>query len=422
MSSVNDEDRSSNFHPNNEKKEAIKKRKRVNHLYYEYDVSKREIARKEGVSRGFVQAWTESRDQDFTVDKRGRQKGDRHKWDTDTVMGIIEVREELQQDPSEPYWGPSAVQVEYRHAYPDREIPPVRTIGKILTDLGMTNNKREGVSKGALRYLRYPEYTIYNHLGNRVIEADFVGDKFISGRTEPLHFIGYSSKKEPRMRYFERVKGETADELIDTTDAFFVRFEVPDVLKVDNGPAMSGGGAHKRVISRTVKYLLEQKVIPVFSVPRRPATQASIEGSNSVFSRKFWNRKEFDDLQEVDEQLETFNEKTLKYLRYTPPGESSESEEEFQPNVYFTRQVRERKESGDEEGYIQVANDDVRLPIEYVKRFVLAEWNLRKEKLLVHLEEKRNPKENHPVGTEVIKEVEFGMHEKSKQNCKEILK
>lgn len=336
-------------------------------------------------------------------------------------MGIIEVREQLQEDPAEPYWGPSAVQVEYRQAYPDREIPPVRTIGKILSDLGITNNKREGVSKGALRYLRYPEYTIYNQLGDRVIEADFVGDKYISGRTKPLHFIGYSSKREPRLRYFQRVKGETADELISSTETFFDRFEVPDVLKVDNGSAMTGGGMHKHVLSRSVQFLLGRKVVPVFSVPRKPATQASIEGSNSVFSRKFWNRKEFENLQEVDEQLETFNEKTLKYLRYTPPENASNPGEEFQPKVYFTRQVREKQETESERGYVQIVNDTVRLPIEYVKRFVLAEWDLKEEKLRIHLEEKRDPQQDHPVGTDVIKEVEFRIHEKSKQDCKEIL-
>jgi hypothetical protein len=403
-----------------EKKESIRKRKYVNRLYFEYDISKREIARKEDVSREFVKAWTQSPDQDFTMDNRGRDKGDRVKWEPEVVRGLIEVRSQLEEDPAEPYWGPSAVHVEYRKAYPQREAPPIRTIGKILKDMGMTDHQQKGVTKGALRYLRYPEYTIYNQLGERIIEADFVGDKFIEGRSEPLHFLGFSAKKEPRMRYFERVRAETAEELITYTKAFFDRFEVPDVLKVDNGSAMTGGGAHKRLLSRTVRFLLERKVIPVFSVPRRPATQASIEGSNSVFSRKFWERNEFGSLQEVDEKLSTFNKKSLAFLQYTSPENSLPDPERFEPKVFYTRQVREQ-EKGDE-GHITVANESLEVPAEYIKRFVLAEWKLREEKLLLRMEEKRDSKEEEPVGTEVIEEIDFPIHESSKEKSEEILR
>lgn len=420
MSGGHNDTSSSLTDQSNEKKESIRKRKYVNQLYFEYEISKREIARKEDVSRDFVKEWTQSPDQDFTMDNRGREKGDRVKWEPEVVQGLIEVRSQLEEDPNVPYWGPTAVHVEYREAYPDREAPPVRTIGKMLKDMGMTNKQEKGVTKGALRYLRYPEYTIYNQLGERVIEADFVGDKFITGRSKPLHFLGFSAKNEPRMRYFDRVRAETAYELIKYTEAFFNRFEVPDVLKVDNGSAMTGGGAHRRLLSRTVQFLLKRKVIPVFSVPRQPATQASIEGSNSVFSRKFWERKEFGSLQEVEEKLETFNEKSLKFLQYKPPENPFPDPETFEPKVFYTRQVREQQKGN--EGYIKVANESLELPAEYIKRFVLAEWNLREEKLLVHMEEKRNPKEEGPVDTGVIEEIDFPIHESSKEENKEILR
>ena len=39
----------------------------------------------------------------------------------------------------------------------------------------------------------------------------------MTGRTEPLHFIGFSLKTEPRLRHYERVEGQTTEEFIRTT-------------------------------------------------------------------------------------------------------------------------------------------------------------------------------------------------------------
>ncbi|MDI6751968.1 MAG: hypothetical protein QME07_03825 [bacterium] len=58
-------------------------------------------------------------------------------------------------------------------------------------------------NQGASHYLCYPEYTIYHLLGERVLEADFVGKKYITARSEPLNFIGFSFKKEPRLKLFQ---------------------------------------------------------------------------------------------------------------------------------------------------------------------------------------------------------------------------
>jgi len=64
----------------NEEKKSIEKRRQVNELYFGYRVQKREIARKEGVSRKFVDNWTQTPDQDFTRDNRGWEKDKGRKW------------------------------------------------------------------------------------------------------------------------------------------------------------------------------------------------------------------------------------------------------------------------------------------------------------------------------------------------------
>ena len=128
--------------------------------------------------------------------------------------------------------------------------PPLRTIGQILKDLGLSKRNRKDRHKGAAKYLCYPEYTVFNLIAKRVLEIDFIGKKFIAGRTEPLNFIAFSFKKEPKLRYFKRISGETGDEIIKHSKLFFAKFEKPEAVKMDNGFAMAGYSSQKRVISK----------------------------------------------------------------------------------------------------------------------------------------------------------------------------
>ena len=162
-----------------------------------------------------------------------------------------------------------------RRRYPKSAIVPLRTIGRILAGLGLSSSRKQGRSKGAARYLCYPEHTVYHSLGQRVMEADFVGKKYLAGRTEPLNFVGLCFKQVPKLRYFQRVTGETTATLIEVCQAFFERFETPDVIKVDHGPAALGSGSAKRTLSRFMVFLLEKQIIPVFSVPKKPFSRVS---------------------------------------------------------------------------------------------------------------------------------------------------
>lgn len=396
----------------NRQKTSIRKREKINSLYFEEDISKRAISKKEGVSRGFVDKWTQAQEQDFARDDRGWPKGKGRKWDKITERRIEEIRKDLEGDPEQFYMGATAVELEWRRRHPGISPPPLRTIGRIMFNLGVSTPNKKGKNKGAAKYLCYPEYTIYELLGGRVLEADFMGEKYISGRTEPLNFIGFSFKKEPKLRYFKRVTGLTTDDFIEQTEHFFKRFEKPDFVKVDNCAATIGSISGKRNISRVMKFLLESQVIPIFAVPRKPFTQASIEGNNSVFSRKFWNRIEFKSVEEVDKKLEWFNESSLQYTGYQPPDKEKKEKGDFIPEVYFTRQVKEEKEES--KGYIDVLHEKVYLPKSYINYFVLGEWDLKKERLYIRFEKGKR--------SEIIKKLEFKINERSKENCQEILK
>ena len=59
---------------------------------------------------------------------------------------------------------------------------------------------------------------------------------------------------------------------------------------MDNGLAFIGSASSKRSLSKTVKSLFQKQVIPIFTNPRSPWNNGSVEGSNSVFARNFWNK------------------------------------------------------------------------------------------------------------------------------------
>jgi len=159
------------------KKELFQKRRLANELYFETSATKREIADLLDVSTDFVVKWTQSKDQDFEGDDRGWEKGRRRKWDQQVVDRIKKIRSQLKEEPDETFWGPTAIEVVYRKRHPDEEAPPARTIGQILTDLGLTNNQKHSSKPEALRYLHYPELSLQQLVGERILEVDFVGQK-----------------------------------------------------------------------------------------------------------------------------------------------------------------------------------------------------------------------------------------------------
>ncbi|MBU4580057.1 hypothetical protein KKB43_03505, partial [Patescibacteria group bacterium] len=201
-----------------------------------------------------------------------------------------------------------------------------------------------------------------------------------------------------------RITGETGDNVIKESKRFFKKFEKPDVVKMDNGFALAGSSSHPRVISKAPLWFLKQQVIPVFAPPRKPWSQASIEGSNSVFSRKFWNRIEFKNIQHVDERLEAFNKNYQWYLGYKSP-QRNPRKKNFIPKIYFIRKVYENPEIN--RGYIDVSNEEIPIIKPYINFFVLAEWNLKKEMLYIYFENEQKLK--------LIKKLSFKLNQKSKE-------
>ena len=53
----------------------------------------------------------------------------------------------------------------------------------------------------------------------------------------------------------------------------------------------------------------------LYIAPRSPWNNGQVEGFNSVFSKKFWNKLQFSDEQEIDIKIKDFNVAYEKYSR-----------------------------------------------------------------------------------------------------------
>ena len=372
-----------------DQKKLIAYRDKVNFMYFEGGLSKREIIKRVSMSSHFVVKWTQSPEQDMAEDHRGWKQGDRRKWTQETEDRIKQIHRKLSKSEQEFFTGATAVSQTWLKEYKNVP-PPLRTTGQIMIDLGLPSHPK-GKSKGAAKYLHYPENTLYGgYLGNRVMEADFIQRRYLQGNGTPLNFVGFSAKKDPKFRYYKRIEDLTVANFIDACDGFLDKFDKPDVLKLDNASTFIGSVSGKRTLSRVMLYLLQKQIIPVFAIPRKPFSQGSIEGNNSVFSRFFWNRRHFENIEDLDRQLEWFNAASLRYSGYEKPEQKLE-QKLFIPKVCFLRQIHESN-THPGNGMINILNEEVLLSADWINFFVLAEWNLNSQNLVVYLEENKTLK------------------------------
>lgn len=394
----------SNPCPNHDEKNALILRTTVQALYFEQGLSKNQIAKQLQVSKGFVVKWTQAPNQDTCADARGWPKNKRRRYDQHTVERVRQLHTELLENEREFFTGSTAITQRWQGHYPDEAIPSLRLIETIMANEGLSKPRKRGRSKGRARYLCYPEETIYERISTRLLEADFIGQKYLRGRSQPLNFLGLSFKKTPRLRYYRRIEGQTTEVLLRECAAFFARFERPDAIKVDNAMAMSGTARGKRSLSRFMQTMLKQQVLPIFAVPRKPFSQGSIEGNNSVFARKFWNTYEFTDLEQIDQRLDWFNAASQRYCGYRPPTQVRPRSSSFLPRVYFIRQVLEDPAQIGQ-GQIRVLNEEVSLDAALINYFVLAEWQPTEGLLHVYLEKEQE--------AERIKSIPFELNPNS---------
>lgn len=299
------------------------------------------------------------------------------------------------------YIGPETILSEIENSnYINKERINLSFIKKTLKDSGLTK-AREKKTKGNSKYQHYPK-TLIEKLGVLIVEIDFL-ERAIKGQTKPLNFISFSCKRL-NLRQFKRIPAQTSEcariEIKWFCDIFFT----PDGFKMDNGLSFIGTASGKRSLSKVVIMMLSMKVLSIFTNPRSPWNNGSVEGSNSVFAKNFWNKFIFNSIADVDRKLELFNASSLNRSKFNKENFKRIVKKKFIPKIYFIRKVNhdEKKEKGE----INILNEKINLPREYINLFTLSEWNLKTE-ILTILFEKEQKKQ-------IIKKIKFKINKRSR--------
>ncbi len=132
-----------------------------------------------------------------------------------------------------------------------------------------------------------------------------------------------------------------------------------------------------------------------------------MEGFNSVFSKKFWNKLQFSDEQEIDVKIIDFNIAYEKYSRLISNNPELEEEDVryigdlkevdlenkhvkyFKADkIYFLRIVRRKndKDSDEEYGFIDILKHEIKLPKDLINLFVFCIIDIRLKHLKINIE------------------------------------
>ncbi len=78
---------------------------------------------------------------------------------------------------------------------------------------------------------------------------------------------------------------------------------LPELLRLDNDPSFGLYGRYPQKVGRFLKVLLNLGITPIYSGLSQPWNNGKTEGYNSVFSRKFWEKLNFSDKEEIDTKI-----------------------------------------------------------------------------------------------------------------------
>lgn len=356
------------------------------------------------MSDNFVSAWTKLIDQNFTEDNRGWERGKTRKHNKDEKQLIKKIRNELEESEKEFYIGPKTIlrKINQGDNISKKKIN-LSFIKRTLKELGLSKpHKKKG--KGLSRYQHYPA-SLINEIGLLIVEIDFL-ERCIKGRTKPVNFIAFSCKKL-NLRQFKRISAQTGVCGRIEIKWFFDNFFIPDAIKMDNCLAFIGSSSGKRSLSKTVKLLLQKQIISIFTNPRSPWNNGSVEGSNSVFARNFWNKHIFNSVEEIDKKLKLFNQSSIENSDYDQQKFQQRKKKKFIPRIYFIRKACEDQQN--KNGKISILNETINLPKDYINLFTLSEWNLKTEMLIVYFENEQK--------SNIIKNIKFKINKKSRVKC-----
>lgn len=393
-----------------DKETLEKKRHQVRELYKKKTLNKKEIAKRLGVSWNFVHKWTEDLVSEIS-DQRGWPFGKKRTHTNQEELRLIMIRRELEK--SDFFFGAGKMIDEYQKRYPGDPQLNKSFVNRVISK-NFPMSRRSTLK--AVKEQKYP-IRMLSSLGDIQEEADFLGQKYIHGRTAPIHFFTRVYKNPFTLRLIKRVPDQGSETILDTFTQDWKVYPLPDILSIDNGFGFTAAGRGKRYISGFIQSMLRLGVTPLFIAPKKPWMNGSVEGTHSVFARKVWNKFDFKTLEEIDETVARFQEAYRQYTK-TPnalPGRTLDEDfnwqemicAPFQPQdgmcIYLIRLVQEYQKDQLKIPAIRLFKELVEMDKQYINTYVLVKLDVYREQLFIYVEPDQD-------GQELVMEKRLPLH------------
>ena len=384
-----------------EKEVIIQKRKKAKELH-EKGWSNRKIAKYLLASKDSVGKWIQMDETEISIDNRGWKKGNSRKYTPETKQQIIKIRKDLEKEDS--YFIGSEVVKENYENQTDKKVSK-SFVDRVLKEAGMVKSpikKKRGLSK----YMKYPNYTL-TKLGKSMMSIDFIGPKYLKGSSNRINFLSCKYIRPEKRGIAKRIEGQTTEQTIKTLKEIWRTHPIPEILKIDNDSAFGATFSHEKYIGKLVFFLLNLGVYPLYIAQRSPWNNGQVEGFNSVFSKKFWNKLQFSDEQEIDIKIKDFNVAYEKYSQLISNNPEIKEEDithmdDFNgvnlenkdirhfiaDKIYFLRIVRRKNDKGSdrEYGFIDILKHEIKLPKDLINLFVFCVLDIRLKNLNICIE------------------------------------
>lgn len=291
--------------------------------------------------------------------------------------------------------------MDYVKNYSNNETPSQWFIAETIRKNKLQTRKAKKRRKGGSEYLLYPTESVRS-LGYIHQSADFIGKKYILGKSEPINIFSTCYHSPIKLYQIRRILAEKTDYAIEVLKEFWQAYPVPDVFRIDNALQFRGTARGKRVIGKFLIFLLNLGITPLFASPSKPWTNPNVEGHNRVFNEKVWGTNHFTSLEQIDMECERFNcesEELFKFkysdlivnniniFKCLEKGQlinTANLESTKNKKIYFTRFAESLDES--KKAQIVIMNETVFIPEKYTHQFVFVEWDLEKEQLSIYSE------------------------------------
>ena len=238
------------------------------------------------------------------------------------------------------------------------------------------------------------------------MSIDFIGPKYLKGSPKGVNFLSCKYIRPQKHGIVRRVTGQTTEQTIKILKETWKNNSIPDVIKLDNDSAFGTNLSHNKSLGKLALFFLNLGIIPVYIAPRSPWNNGENEGFNSVFSKKFWNRLQFTDEDEIDIKIKDFNVAYEKYsklisnnpkiklpLKYINEFKDINLENKHVKKfksyiIHFLRIVRRKNEKGSDKeyGFINILNEEIKIPEELINLFVFCTLDLKSKKLIINSE------------------------------------